>query len=961
MKNSFWKRPLPIGRTSRSGIARAVLAATSAAGAAAALLASSAGLSAESATDESSAPALQEVVVTGSLISRTDSETPSPVQIISAEDIKNSGLTNFSDLMRNLSANGAANLSQAFGQAFASGGSGISLRGLTVGDTLVLIDGHRSVAYPLNDDNQRSFTDISAIPFNAIERIEVLKDGASSEYGADAIAGVVNVILKKDYQGAEFNAEAGTTSKRDGTTIHLSAIGGVGSLDSDGYNAYVAVDFHNQNQILATSRSGTWANIDWTGYTNGNNLTPGVFAPNLTGPYPVSKTGYLVDPTSGAITDYQPGCNAAQQTAGGCAFRYPFQIQPNTQQTNVLAKFTKQLSDDWTGHIEASFFNSKAEQVGIYASTLSVNGGFQNLVFSPTSSLGLVSYAPITVPATYPYNTTGTPQLLQYSWANLPENVYVNTNTYRLIAQVDGKEGGWDLDAAGGWMYSLMDNQLTGNINSNTLQYDLNNGYVPGATAASPTMTAPFQNFAPLEEFHPSSALQFIEAHASRPLFNLPGGPLSVAVGGQYFHKVQNETAPSTAISGEQGEVGGPVFVVGSQEDAAAFVEFSGNPIKQLELDASVRYDHIDTYGGSTDPKFGIKFQPIDMVALRGTWSKGFRAPSAAEAGASGELFGAGFYVDPKLCPNSNNANPTAAVGNYPQFCQQFVTGYQQANPNLKAVTSTQFTGGLIFEPFKTFNASFDYYNIKLRNDIISQFEAGGLGNYTGLLRGPTVFATYNSPTGQITQQTPVGPILALTYPYVNAGQTNTSGFDVDLRAHFDTDYGKFLGNLSYTHLISYVYLDDGVFYQLAGTHGPSGISGDTGNPKDRAVLSLGWEAGPVNVTWTINYTGSFSIVDASAGVPDCASAEDYIGAFSGAGPSQFCRVGSFTDVDLSVHYQVTDHFSVHGAIINLTDASPPVDVATYGGGGRLAYDPGFSQAGAIGRFFNVGFTYGFK
>src|SRR5271168_668457 len=164
---------------------------------AAALCAASAG--AQQASSASQGPELQEIVVTGSLIKRTDTETPSPVQIITAQDLKDSGYTQVSDVLRNLAANGSGTLSQGFGQAFAAGASGIALRGLSVGDTLTLIDGERMVSYPLSDDGERSFVDVTAIPFNAVEGIDVVKDGASALYGADAIAGVVNVKLRKSY------------------------------------------------------------------------------------------------------------------------------------------------------------------------------------------------------------------------------------------------------------------------------------------------------------------------------------------------------------------------------------------------------------------------------------------------------------------------------------------------------------------------------------------------------------------------------------------------------------------------------------------------------------------------------------------------------------------------------------------------------------------------------------------
>src|SRR6202451_1693196 len=179
-------------------------------------------VSAQQASGSSQGPQLQEIVVTGSLLKRTDTETPSPVQVISAADLLNSGYTNVSDVLRNLAANGQGTLSQGFTEAFAAGASGIALRGLTVGGTLTLIDSERMVAYPLSDDGQRSFVDVTAIPFNAIDSIEVLKDGASALYGADAIAGVVNIKLKPTYVGAEFAAEYGATQHWDGNTMHAS-------------------------------------------------------------------------------------------------------------------------------------------------------------------------------------------------------------------------------------------------------------------------------------------------------------------------------------------------------------------------------------------------------------------------------------------------------------------------------------------------------------------------------------------------------------------------------------------------------------------------------------------------------------------------------------------------------------------------------------------------------------------
>src|SRR3984885_6206592 len=298
---------------------------------------------------------LQEIVVTGSYIPRTDTETSSAVQVMTAEQLQQTGYTDLSDILLNLSANGGGSRNQAFPRGFATGASGVSLRGLSVGDTLVLIDGYRTVDYPLTDDAERNFVDLSAIPFNAIDRVEVLKDGASAVYGSDAIGGVVNIILKKSYNGSELTVEEGTSEKNDGTLTHLAGITGFGDLEADGHNAYLAVDFHHQDRILASHRDGPFTNLDWSGYPGGINTTPGA-ANNPYTYFPSSITGYLVNPftASGLPFAYLPGCNATAAAANGCTYTLPgMQIQPPTEQINVLGKFTQTLFTDWEGSVQA--------------------------------------------------------------------------------------------------------------------------------------------------------------------------------------------------------------------------------------------------------------------------------------------------------------------------------------------------------------------------------------------------------------------------------------------------------------------------------------------------------------------------------------------------------------------------------------------------------------------------------
>jgi iron complex outermembrane recepter protein len=934
------------------------------------------------ASSSSNDTSLQEIVVTGSLIRRTDTELPSPVQIISSEDITNSGYTSVTDILRNLPSNGQGALSQSFGQAFGAGGSGVALRGLTVGATLTLIDNERMVAYPLNDDNQRSFVDVSAIPVEAIDTVEVLKDNASALYGADAIAGVVNFRLKKSYVGADINAEAGTTQHGDGTTEHVSAIAGFGDLNADGHNFYVAIDLRKVDEIKSTSRSAAFTQLDWSGLPDGVNTTLGAFGSPSIGGYPRSITGYLLNPTTGAIGPFLPGCNATLQADNKCTFAFNGQIQPATEQLDVLARFSQRLADDWTLVATGSVFDSKSQQVAppfppgndCCVDTGYVQGGIVNTGFGPGVPPHAVAYPIITVPAGMLGNPYGVAAPLIYTFGDIgPLRTYLDTVTYRMMLDLQGKVAGWDVVADAGAMYSSTSDRQYGDIEPGLINADIANGtYVPGPNSNGAAL------FAPPAEYHPSSTLDVVDVHASRQFVEFTGGDLAGGFGYEYFHKATNSNPGAsipTQVTGVQ--AGDPAFTIGAQDDNAAFAELDGKAFNSLEIQAAGRFDHYDTYGSSVTPKIGAKWTPIQMLTFRGTWGRGFRAPSTSEAGSSGETFGAGQFSDPVLCKNGLNA-----VGSYNAYCAFPLVGYQPSNPDLKAVKSLNQTAGFIFEPTQNYNISVDWWGIRLTNDIISQFEAGGLTGYTSLTRGPQAMSAVciapppaaGQPCVTAQSLTPVGTIAFATYPYVNAGTTQTQGIDVDFRTKFDLgDYGNLKTELAYTHVIEYNLIVGGNQYDLAGTHGPAGISGDTGNPKDRAQLSVTWSKGGATVTLTENWIGPFEITDPSSGLDNCATslgfygptayAPRYTGSVTGAPPAQwnqYCTVQRYYETNLYAAYAVDEHLSFHGSILNLANNLPPVDLNTYGGGGQLAYDGAFYQDGAVGRFFMAGVSYKF-
>ena len=419
----------------------------------------------------------------------------------------------------------------------------------------------------------------------------------------------------------------------------------------------------------------------------------------------------------------------------------------------------------------------------------------------------------------------------------------VDTLTYRLFGDIKGQAAGWDIHASTGVMYSSMTEKIFGSIYPGLAQAALNDGaYVPGVSTNGQAL------FAPETSDHPSSTLGVVSLNGSHELFEMPGGPLTLGVGGQYIHKALNVTDPPSVVSGAQEGV--IFYSVGSQDDTAGFLELQGKPIKQLEVDLSGRYDHYDTYGGSATPKVGIKFTPIDEFSVRGTWGKGFRAPSIAESGTAGLAFGQGNTNDPVLCPGGK-AN---VAGTFNALCSYPAVGVAGANPNLKAVESQNATFGIIFEPLKAFNVSVDWYYIKLTNDIISASSAGGF--YTDaieLVRGApaklpqcTITAPAGASCDPVSVFTPVGYPAYTVIPYVNAGSTKTSGYDVDMRSQFDLgDFGRLKAEINYTYIAQYELIANDTLFNLVGTHGPQSISGDTGNPRQRAVASVTWEDGP--------------------------------------------------------------------------------------------------------------------
>jgi iron complex outermembrane receptor protein len=938
---------------------------------------------------------VQRVVVTGSLISRTDTETPAPVQVLTAQDIQRSGKTSIGELLNDLAANGQGTLGSGFSGAFANGAQGVSLRGLTVGATLVLVDGHRIAPYPLSDDSQRSFVDVSNIPFDAIDSIEVLKAGASSTYGSDAIAGVVNIKLKKNLTGTRMNAETGRTQHGGGETHKASFSTGIGDLDTDGYNAFITAEWRRQGAIKTSDREQfMWDNADWRS-RGGNDLrigapsivnsrltaanSPFLFnasGPALPGTNPLTGKPYTAVDNPANFQFLDPTqCNYAKYMSSGCTVRdTTTNIQPATENINVLVGLTKKLNNDWELAFKGSMFqrNSINNRGSDYPRTGTFGAfmpSYSPITFAGNTSLNNgvlvpnIGRVPSTlIPATASYNQLGAPARL-YGFIPGVDPVATIDNTAkttRFALDLHGSAYGWDLNAAAGITETKLDLKYSGYIDRNALYNAIFNGSWNPVGGNSPGLIA---QVSPHFSNSLDSKLNYFDVVGSRELMQLGAGPLALGAGLHWHKRQQNAPAASLTASGQVANT--TAFVIGDETNTAVFAELQATPIKGLEASISSRYDHFDTYGNSFTPAAKFKWAPTNTFAVRGTFARGFRAPNPAEVGNAGSFFTFNAINDPILCANGKQNT----AGNVPSACGINPPYVQVTSKDLSPEKSKSYTLGIIVEPVKNLNATLDYYKIEVRNQIVTA--AGNDPSFVpNWVRGPITPVDIATGVGDGTAVgTPTaGPIIYAASPYVNLGGTKTSGIEADVgyRWRLPSDLGSLRANLSASHTFSYITeAAGGVTYQLAGTQGPSVVSGATGSPKDRAQFTLGWSRGPLEVTTTTNYTSSFSTKDPSLEATDCASTGLDVGGrryFQGTvQPDVYCEVRSFTTTNLNVVYRVTPNLSLKGAILNMFDRQPPIDVATYGNAGtQTAYNASLHQAGAVGRFYSLGLSYVF-
>lgn len=890
---------------------------------------------------------LEKVVVTGSSIPRTDLETASPVQVITAKDLQASGLPTVADFLQRLTVDGAGSIPSTFGNGFASGATGVSLRGLGAGSTLVLLNGRRMASFGLADDGQKVFTDLSTIPMEAVERIEVLKDGASAIYGSDAIAGVVNIILKSDFHGAVAKISTGVSGNGDGNRYKASLTAGTGDLNKDRYNILFNLEGIKDDAILATDRSdrkwiGTGDLRPWGYSATGSQFLGGAITGGGTSAGS-SPTGAVGIPGVDGKYHYQslPGCgqfsNISQAGGGGgclwdtAKFRW---ITPSDRALNLFVRGTFKVSDDMQVYSEFGYSN-KVSKFQTTPSGTSGAWGYPGGPVNASSGTGAVVLGPGD-----PDNPYGANARLRYSaWDVGPRVQRTDNDFYRFLVGVKGTFGSWDYDAA--YMHSGTDLTSTrwGYLRYSAVRDALTNPNSPFGywrIGANSGLNNPgiYSYISPTLHANASSVLDSIDAKVTRTLFDLPGGPVGLALGTEYRRTAVSLT-PTTYT--DQGDIIGLGYSAykGSQSVAAGYFEVDAPVLSTLEVSAAGRVDSYKSGSTAVTPKFGLKWSPLPWLSLRGTFAGGFRAPNPAETG--GRLAAFTNAPDPVRCPNGT---PLTALGASQADCNAPIAIITGPNAHLKPERSRSYTGGIVLAPTADTSLTVDYWRIR-RTDEINQSTAASA------IAAGNVIRSDNNLTGIPNS----GTLLAAEGSYINSAATSVRGVDLDFTQRFDLGtYGRVNFDLNATHLISYARQDASGTVQYAGTHGNCDTTNCIGTPRHRAQLSADWDINNFSLAATVNYRSAFKNVP-YAGAPCNAAFAD------GTDAPEHCRIPSFTTVDLSARYHFANNFEVFGSIQNVTDEIAPLDPTTYGG---MNYNP-LDSTGAIGRYFTVGAKYTFE
>lgn len=746
----------------------------------------------------------ERIEVTGSRIKRAEAEGALPVTVVTREQLDASGAVTVAEFVRNSTFSSAGQFRPQSGSS-AQSFAGVNLRGLGSNRTLVLVDGRRVAKAPNVGDS----VDMNSIPMAAVERIEILKDGASAIYGSDAIGGVVNVILRKDFEGVHLSAGQTFPSVEGGDREEYSAIMGVTS---------------DKGRLVAgvskTSRDITFVrNYPW-GYTPGaSSYSNGMYQALSDG-----EGGWLPNISGGGHLGNAGNCDFADKGfyvdgTGRC--RYDFNLvaadEAATSAESLFARGEIRLGSDWNAYMNASVTRNKS--FGRYApvpdSILITRGS----VFDQTHTFkdGAVDIG-------------DDPYFLAHRFAAAGNrDTSTDGNLYDVALGVQGTFGNFDLDFGVRRTESKQVETGRGFIVKGLATAAINNGVynVDDPFTNSDTVLKSITTTTGRDSVFQQSE---IYASATTDLFKMGGGAAKLYLGAEARKEKYADLYDSLSEAGEV--LGSSGSSAAGEREVSAFTAEAVFPItKQLEGSLAARYEEYSDYGSDFSPKASIVFRPMKEMTLRAAFGKGFRAPSLPELNQK-PAFSADTVVDFRHC--------MADGGFTEEECNEGVefqiNGLRIANPELKSEKSTQFSLGAVWDVTPSLSVSADYWNIKIKNVIsfISAQTIVNRDNGTDQLAIPAGLSIRRDPN--------TGAILQIVSGSANEGTWQYSGLDLNvLFQHKYASFGNFRHEFNYSPVFE------------AKANGTD-FNGTFGTPKERASLSNGWKIGDFDFTWNINY-----------------------------------------------------------------------------------------------------------
>ena len=752
--------------------------------------------------DQSAAP-LQEVEVTGSLIRSTDRNEFNQVQILSAADLEKSGATTVSELLRDLSVNSASSWADNFAYG-AWGGAGIALRGLSEKYTLVLVDGVRAAPYGWPSNGSDSFFDLNSLPASMIERIEIVKTGAVSQYGSDAIGGVINIITRKNYQGLEGDASYGYATSGGEPTRKFSLLGGFGDLNQDHYNLTATASYFLQGGYTLADRSNT-RNQTYGGLFSGaaDYWSPTSGAGSALGSCP---TGTTLANASTLMNGPGSGTACAVSTANGMS------LHPHEERFQAGANLTVRLSDDIDATVQ--LFDSR-----------NITSGEQ----TNSSNQGYAGFSAI-VPASNLYNPYGQDTQLTYTFLGQPLGLTVRSNFYRALT---GLEGSFNLPGAGEWDWkanlshsqSTVDNYATGLISNAALQNILDNSLFDFADPRQTPngLDGLYQN----DSNQAISKLDTLDLSASSSnVLQLPAGAVGAGLGAQFLR----ESQVATNYPLQQAGLVSPIYlqaIDGHRNVAALYYQLNIPLLSTLTFSQSSRYDHYSDFGSAFSPRFALSFKPFNGFNAYFSYSRGFRAPTLAET-SQAESTGVQSATDPY------SATPDRSIG---------VPVVLGGNADLKAEHTQNYNTGIEWEPSRGTALGVDLYRIAIR-DVI------GTPNIQDLIDTNDPAIVVRSATGAI--------------EYVNMENENlnslvTDGLELTARHTLPTAVGDFTVSTDWTYVRHFTQTSYGVSVDFAGNDLAMNTPYGASFPRWRGNTTLDWNWHNLDAALTYQYTGTYA------------------------------------------------------------------------------------------------------